>query len=619
MKNLISFILLFILAITANAANIGDDTVNIGKPGSTDTKALIFRDVNKSSLSVDHTTGDATYSGNKLSLGDGVDADKFFTFDIGLGANNPSFLWDTTKQKLRQSIGGVVKDIGSGSGSGGGENFNNGFTSEDNANAEDGTSGWTNSGGGAFAVTTTDPLEGDQSFTFTPSAQNDYVESSVLDFDKDIFKGRACEARITYVGGDENLSLKVLDANNDVLAEQVIPAHSITGQESIFFLCPTAAAILGDSNKGDLRLRVENTGASAAPLIKWDKSYNGTLRGLTETTLPDVFSAKVSGSSGNITEQSGGFTSCSSIGTAVYQCTFSQVFASEPSCVASPNRGNINRYADVITTTTTATIRTWNSTDVANIENFSIVCQKTGADAKQSVQVYKSIPKASEVENVFSGILDFSSNTFNRQNVTWVDSVTDNGTGDYTLNLNPSVNGIDLSCTCITLGGIRTSCQKETQTTTQLTFLSYTTDGNNTATDRDLNIICSRGEETRKTPTVQPIVVGQFRNSVLEGGTVNMRIETCQVVNSGTPSFPATNFCTSWIDSITDSGVGRVDLNLKPGVFDIKVNCNISTYGSSYNSEFTLSASTPSIIQTEIRNNSNTLTDRNFWVTCVGR
>ena len=222
------------------------------------------------------TAVDGNFSG-VLKLGDGTDSDIEINFDMNGTADVPSIKYDSATGEIliKKKVGANFKKVGSGSGSGGGENFNNGFGDDDNANAEDGATVWVNSGGGTFGATSTDPLEGEQSFTYTPSAQNDYIESATLNFDRDVFKSRSCEARIEYIGGDENLSLKILDANSDVLGEEILPALNIAGQHSVFFICPSDADIMGDANKGNLRIRIENTGASASPLIKWDNSYLG--------------------------------------------------------------------------------------------------------------------------------------------------------------------------------------------------------------------------------------------------------------------------------------------------------------------------------------------------------
>src|SRR3990167_222414 len=408
----INFLLLTILCLPAIAANIGDDTVNIGQRGSSNAKALIFRDANSSRFEIEHASGDILYTGNAFSLGDGTASDKSYVFDLGLGANNPYIKWDNKKQKFRQSTDGVLdKDLGSGSGGGGGDNFNNGFTADDNANAEDGTTNWSETGGGTLAVTSTDPLEGDQSFTFTSSAQNDEVCVDLLDFDKDIFKGRSCEASIEYFGGNTNLDLLVKDGNGDILNSlngsastagnnRTLPTHSISAPESVYFLCPTATAIAGDADKGDIKICINNVGASAAPIIKWDKSYVGTLKGLSETTLPDVVSFNGT-PSGVVFRESAEFVTGNGAlsDTSLFTYTISG-FSNTPNCTCSVISNAAAHHICQIsnTTPTSLDIRTKRIADggvtFGNLAlDHNVSCQKQGSDAKQSVQVYKSIPK----------------------------------------------------------------------------------------------------------------------------------------------------------------------------------------------------------------------------------
>ena len=146
MKSLF-FILLFVLSLPVFAASTTDNEFIIGSKTGTDAKYLIFRDANKTRFTIDHATGDLSWGGNNFTLGNGVAGDKKIIVDTGDGANNPKLVWSNAKQKWRQEVAGADKDIGSGSGSGGGENYNNALTSDDNPNAEDGTTAWTSSGG----------------------------------------------------------------------------------------------------------------------------------------------------------------------------------------------------------------------------------------------------------------------------------------------------------------------------------------------------------------------------------------------------------------------------------------------------------------------------------------
>lgn len=669
MRNLILFLLILVQSIAVHAANIGDDTVNIGQKGSTGDKFLIFRDANSSQFGVDHTSGDLSWTGNNFTLGDGTSGDKKFLFDVGLGANNPFYFWNSTKSKLGFSNDGTsIKDIGSGSGSGGGENFNNGFTAEDNANAEDGTSGWTASAGdffvtssvadwvtatsysigdkvvesgiiykantahtsGTFAsdianwdvVVNADALEGDASFVWIPAAQNDTLTSPVLDFNKDILKGKSCQSLIEYIGGDENLSLKVLDANSNELDSTTLQAHGVSSTESGFFLCPSAADISGDSNKGSLRFRLENTGASASAAIKFDKNYLGTLIGLTETTTPDTFGGDI-GSTGGLSNDYGDVISGTSDGgTGILNVTFSGLTAS-PSCAVQVRSGS-DGYAVINSVSNTAMeINTYINTGALTESSVTISCVKRGSDAKQQVQVYKSIPKVSQNINEYSA--SFEGNTVCTKNWESMDvgvTCSYNSTGSYTINytsLGLTVPPV-IICTTHDAGGVRAFCHTDSyagMSNTQSTMLTRRGD-TAVLSDNDFQIHIIKQGPDYKLPVVQPVIVGQVQNSYASESNKNVATESCWIQHPGTPQFGSgDNSCDKWIDSIDDNGAGDTDLNFKTGIFSEQPRCVCTTRSVTNNSCSNVTSSTDVNVRTFNANTGGAL-NSGFNIICQG-
>lgn len=569
-------------------------------------------------LNVDN--GDITAGGNNISFGDGTNVDKFL--NLAISGESVGWKYDQAAGEIlvKKKAGDTYKKLGSGSGSGTGDGIN-GFGEDDNANAEDGTSAWTNVGG-TFAVTTTDPLEGEQSFTYTPSAQGNYVESAVLDFNKDIFKGRSCEGRIEYIGGDENLTLKVINGDNEVLGSQVLPAHTVTASESVFFLCPSEAQIVADADKGNLRLRIENEGASASPLIKWDLSYLGTLRGLVETTLPDKFSAKISGSLGasvGIVSQSSDFiTSVSKVSGGVFDINLKPgQFTVNPAAVAEA----INTPARLasVESISSSTIRVKTFDDAGGIADydFTIFVEKQGADAKQSVQVYKSIPKVSENINVFSAKVQgpFDSETLGTvadENVNWIDGNCSNA-NPRVCNFVPNIFNSLPNCT---IGEVENATDAfiVSLSTSQISIQTNRSASAGTlGPERSFNLKCQKSSNDFKLPTVQPILIKQVETSI-QGG---VRIESCSVTNTGTPVFVPNRGCESWIDSLTDLTVGRTQLNIKSGIFSTVPNCTMSDNGDSSFFAGGESISTTSVIVRTMLDNS-ALSDRPFNVICIG-
>jgi hypothetical protein len=572
------------------------------------------------------SNGNVSIESQDIKIGEGSDADTVLEFDIGLGATNPKLKWDSAKGKFRQSIGGLDKDLGSGSGSGGGENFNNAFTADQNANAEDGTASWTASAG-TFAVNTSDPLEGDQSFEWTPSAQNDTLDSAVLDVDKDIFLGRSCQANIEYIGGDENLTLQVIDADNDVLASQVLPSHSISGVESVFFLCPNSA---GTANDKYLRLRLLNEGATASALIKFDKAYVGTLIGLTETTLPDIISAKVfcDPSSSSVLENDYNLiSSIDNLSGGVCDITFSAgTFTETPYCwnnIVDPN--GINSITSVIdTTSTTARLRCINTSGSScsgTIGDHEIFCQKQGADAKQSVQVYKSIPKVSENVNEFSASID-DNGAILSESTEWINGNCSNpSTGVYECDISSLNLSNKLSCSVSparTNFNVSASYDETNSSNTLIRYLVFQTIASS-ASNQKATLVCQKQGTDFKLPTVQPVIVGQVANSYAESASKNVRIESC--------GFNATGFiqsdsglCESWVDSTTVLGTGNRTINFVSGIFSQTPDCfcTVDNSNSSDRECHVYSNINTSSVGVKVTSNS---TDQNyeFNILCLGK
>lgn len=617
-------------------------TFDVGDGGSN--PSMVIDDILKNfvfnkDLSTSGNVGavDGTFSGvlesqgSTYKIGDGTNQDLEIQFDMNGTADIPAIKYEASsgELKFKAKVGANYKKFGSGSGSGGGENFNNAFTADDNANAEDGATVWSNSGG-TFAATSTDPLEGEQSFTYTPSAQNDYVQSAVLNVAKDVFYGQACEARIEYIGGDENLSLQVINGNNTVIAEEVIPAHDIFGQESVFFLCPSAADIGGDANLGNLRYRIANTGASAAPLIKWDKSYLGTLRGLTETTLPDEIRVGIdcSGSSGIDQEPGTGIT-ISNISGGVCSLNYSslgltvppRVLATDATGAASPVI--IDSYSATSTTVNVRCKSPAGATCGAFLARVSI--KKSGADAKQSVQVYKSIPKLVQNENVFSAWIS-SAGIVSNENVDWIDGncvATDTGF-DWTYSctyVSELALTQQMSCTVSIRENTEDLNAQFRQSNTGGFVTSTEVASNSATTPRSHMVVCQKSDaDFRKGKTQNISLAGIAVNSYAETSQKQVRIESCRVNNNGTATISsASGLCESWVDSVNRVSVGTVDITLPSGIFSQEQNCVCTPFiGADGNRCNIRNGLTTTSIRATTVNNAGSLADLNFTINCMG-
>lgn len=600
-----------VMQYDGNGISVGD--------GSAGDKLYIFNNAagTKPSLGVDFNSDILKYNKPNMSIGDGTDQDTSYVYDIGLGANNPKVKWSTAKQKFRQEIAGVEKDLGTGGGGGGGENFNNAFTADDNANAEDGLTGWTASAG-TFALETADPLEGDQSFLWTPAAQNDTLDGPVLDVDKDIFLGRSCQVQIEYIGGDENLTLQVIDADNDIIGYQVLQVHTISAPESAFFICPNSAATANDK---DLRLRILNEGASASAIIKFDKSYVGTNQGLSESALPDMLSF-TSDSSGTIeAKNTDWISSCVESPTGTYTCDISSAGISfAPSCSAAVNAANVNvgylRTSSSNTSLVFSMVVT--STAAATSGRFSALCSKIGSDAKQSVQVYKSIPTASQNANQYTikintgGVI--ASDDFNIISSDCAVSGTANTIKTCTFNSGIFTEyPLAVSSMCNTTG--TTSRNSSVSNLTSSGFVVTTRNLLNDAVDIPSCITFYKKGADLELPTVQPIIVGQLVNSYSELGN-NIRTESCSVIHSGTPVIdPLSSLCETWVGSITDSATGQSTINFIASIFSKQPVCVATAVATGRNVMVVESLASVFIRTT---NSAGADTDVGYSITCTG-
>jgi len=275
------YLLLLVLLIPAAWAaldwEIPNNVMKFGDGAAVIEKELVFKvgdGASDPSLKVNTSktfemTKDLSVLGNALNLGDGLAADKTLLFDRG--GSNAYLKWSESDSAIVFSNDGVLeKKIGSGSGGGAG-----GIQSLDNSGFEDGiTSDWTCTASRCTEETAL-PLVGSKSIVFTPVAQNDNFKSSGTVLVGGL-RGTRCQARVYYIGGDSNLSMRVVDANALTIIEKPLIAKTTPGYEFISFDCPSAGDIIGDANKGLLSIEVYNTTVTAAAVSTFDEMYIGS-------------------------------------------------------------------------------------------------------------------------------------------------------------------------------------------------------------------------------------------------------------------------------------------------------------------------------------------------------
>jgi len=204
-----------LIAQSAFAANIGDDTVKIGRPGS---------------------------SANKT---------------IQMGAGRVRWNQSTSKLTFSNDSGGSFKNLGSGGGGGGGginvlQDFNFDF--------EGGTANWTKSSDGSTfttATTGTNLIFDAQSGVFNSSASGQTVSSQLVAIPEG-FKGANGSASCYFKTTASDYKLQVFDGTN-VLAERTIPAISGAPQKiATSFVFPSSGSIrlrvISASDAADLAL-----------------------------------------------------------------------------------------------------------------------------------------------------------------------------------------------------------------------------------------------------------------------------------------------------------------------------------------------------------------------------
>lgn len=203
------------------------------------------------------TTASAQILTNKLDVGDGTDSDKFIRARTSASAAfRPAIKYNQAENKWQFTVDGITyQDIGSGGGGGGGGV--NLLT--DNPGFEQGTTGWTASGG-SFTASSVDPLFGEQSGLFNASALSQTLTSTAYSMPVGL-QGGNCLIATGYVyasGADGDYSVQAWDGST-VLATQDLSVSSTPATAYLGFTCPSSGTvavrfIANVADPGDLKL-----------------------------------------------------------------------------------------------------------------------------------------------------------------------------------------------------------------------------------------------------------------------------------------------------------------------------------------------------------------------------
>ena len=626
MKKIGAFLSILLIAFTAHAAidwEIPNNIMKMGDGSNTSLKSFEMRmglgASNPILSSADGTEMNVNIpfrtQGN-LTIGDGSATARSITVDRG--GSNPFMKWDEAGSAWVFSNDGTIeKKIGSGTGGGGGQNF----FAESSFDGESSTIGWTAVGTATITTTAVTPINGTNSLVCDNNAQNDScrtIEIIVPEF----FKGKSCEVNFRYTGGTDDLvKPQVLDSSNVKLEgwtyrnqlptrTDFLQAQTGIVQRSIFGVCPTT---------GNIKFELLQTEVGDSALIKFDDVHIGELIGLVESVVPDVFSFETTntGSACTVQNNTNGLVSCSYVGTGTVEVNLSLLGLTE----------NVNCTATVVSTAgrITVALATFTSTsfrvnvmDDTTAVNGSVryVCQKQGVDAQQTVQVYNSIPKVAENINVFSATITGTA-LISTKNADWIASVT-GGSGSTAINFKSGLFSFAPSCTLTPT--ITSNLEYNAHFRSLSTSLAEvrTLDGTGLAAVT-FHIVCQKQESDFKLPMVQPVIVGQVTNSYAESTSGNWRTESCKVSNTGTPSTSEPE-CDTWVDSISDLGVGYSRLEFKTGIFSgvafCQVNNNLPNLDRLCKSGN--STSTTAEVYCGDSNDPPLNEDRDFYITCSG-
>ena len=586
-------------------------------------------------------TGNGDFSGANLKVGPGTNTDQFMSFKIS--GEEVGFKFDAATGEVLQKkkAGDAYKKLGTGSGSA--STGINAFGEDDNANAEDGTISWSNTGGTfiSFEATGGDAkkvIEGERSFRFTPSAQNDVVVGPTLNFDFTKFHGRTCELGIEYTGADENLELHIVDGNGDILNEDLpnnrkIQARSqSTGPFSVSFQCPTAAAIGGDANKGNLHVEIKNVGASVSPAIDWDLTFAGTDRALGTTTLPDSITIQVD-VNGSILSSSIG-----DVSSKISFVSWSAGFAGS----GAGYRFNVSgfNFSEIPGVGVTQRFRPapveqgrdegWYMPDVNTLyvslgdgatyhqQAFTLTLTKQGADAQQKVQTYKASPVTSETKNDSKMVVDAAGNVFDQTSNFVNGNCTNPVTGQWLCDVTPMGNTVNPGCQATQRFGSGGSTIFTCKSNGLNQIEVGARDSANTAINQPFNLTVSRlGVDDRKPQTKNLSLAGIAVNSYAEQSQKQVRIESCDFQNSGTPTANL-DLCDNWIGAITDNSPGNFSIAVNTGIFSTDISCTCSVTNTSASRICHFGAITNSNIDLYLRDTNGNPQDNNFSINCQG-
>jgi len=410
-----------------------------------------------------------------------------------------------------------------------------------NPGFENGKNSWLSSSATLTATTTAaNVLYGAASGSILISTNGGYVRTKTVAVPTALY-GQACEARVLYKGGDALTTFEVYNRDNELLGSLALKALSAPGYESVFFPCPTAAQVSGDADDGFIYAQIKQTSAGTHTVMYTDSWYMGGLSMLGETTLPDVFSAKISSTGIVSLENTDLFNgNCSVASTNEFTCNFnSGLFSVAPVCVATIETPTATNGAIAMVNSVSSSVvvfETVRHDATATAYDMYVHCNKSSVDAKQSVQVYKSIPKVAQNENDFSAkvTVDGSVATVDSENIDWINgNCVRNGTGDSTCTFIANTFSVAPVCTATVSSaatGVFAIVSAVSASSVQIKTITDSVGQSNNA----YFLRCSKQSTDFKMPVVQPI----YSPATVVGAVVGSTYFQTGAVATGSTQIP---------------------------------------------------------------------------------
>jgi hypothetical protein len=181
---------------------------------------------------------------DSVQIGKSAAGDKTIILNNNAGSANPKIKWNNSTSKLQfANDGATFKNMGSGSGGGSGISL----IGENNPGFEEGTTKWTNSGGGAtFSTSGTTPGYELLSGVFNSSATSQTLTSDAVSIPNGL-KGKPCVGSFWYntTESTNKYKVQVYDGTN-VLAESILEPTTAWDKSNGYaaFTCPSSGTIL---------------------------------------------------------------------------------------------------------------------------------------------------------------------------------------------------------------------------------------------------------------------------------------------------------------------------------------------------------------------------------------